>query len=626
MKYFKHLDIYGLTFNFTTFQSLYFKTFVGGLLSIISVSLMFIFCFLFGKDFFFKQNPKVLISNEKPTTYQIFNLTQNDLLLAWRINDLYGNEVDVSGKIYPIFYYFSIERNSVSRKIIKSTRISLEYSKCHYVSRSDLDWLSDLNNYYCVDFNNLPSGGGTENSFFYYFAIYISYCENGIEYSEDKCASLSDLSSIIEKQWEFELIYPEYYFQPNDLSKPLKISYSTYTQRLTKNLQKKDVFIFQNIQFKDDQGILFSQIKETEVMALSSHYSDYFLVEDNDLITTGQSSFIYYCEFYISKDFTQYSRSYLKLKDIIAVTGSIIKIIIVCFQVICNFYGRVERELKMVKNFIDFEKEKKPKMIKKIKIPKISNTLIINKCKPKEESIISLSVFNKSLNEKFKFLKINNMESQNNSFNSISQMKLNKEIFPSKTVMMNSDFPHNNNSNDLKLNGIQYEDFQNIIKNKSMFNSKIQNKLFSHINIFFYYFFGKFDCLFKNKKYIIYKMAQKYIKKMFDIEYYMQMIKELKFLEKIILQEEHRKCALQFLKNPNINNEEELNGFYGFISQEQELIGVEQIVNKFKEIHNIEYGFTNEKKMSLNIIINDIDNKIIDNLNNEIQKKIEENF
>ena len=155
MKYFKHLDIYGLTFNFTTFQSLYFKTFVGGFLSIISVSLMFIFCFLFGKDFFFKQNPKVLISNEKPTTYQIFNLTQNDLLLAWRINDLYGNEVDVSGKIYPIFYYFSIERNSVSRKIIKSTRITLEYSKCHYVSRSDLDWLSDLNNYYCVDFNNL---------------------------------------------------------------------------------------------------------------------------------------------------------------------------------------------------------------------------------------------------------------------------------------------------------------------------------------------------------------------------------------------------------------------------------------------------------------------------------------
>ena len=121
-------------------------------------------------------------------------------------------------------------------------------------------------------------------------------------------------------------------------------------------------------------------------------------------------------------------------------------------------------------------------------------------------------------------------------------------------------------------------------------------------------------------------MAQKYIKKMFDIEYYMQMIKELKFLEKIILQEEHRKCALQFLKNPNINNEEELNGFYGFISQEQELIGVEQIVNKFKEIHNIEYGLKKKKKMSLNIIINDIDNKIIDNLNNEIQKKIEENF
>ena len=317
---------------------------------------MFLLCFLFGRDFFYKENPRVLISNEKPTKYSIFNLTQNDLLLAWRINDLEGNEVNLTGKLYPIFYYFSIEKSSnsfhstgfraiafkanaieaiekssISGKIINSKRLNLKYSKCNYTRRSELDWLSDLNNYYCVDFNYLSFGGASENSFFYYFFIYISYCENGINYQENKCSSLNDLNTFIDNQWEFELIYPEYYFQPNDLSTPLKISYSSYKQTLTKNLQKKDIFTFQNVQFKDDQGILFSEITNTNIIALSSHTNDYLLVDDENLVSEGKKSFIYYCDFYMSKDFIQYSRSYLKIQDIFAVSASLIKIIIIFF-------------------------------------------------------------------------------------------------------------------------------------------------------------------------------------------------------------------------------------------------------------------------------------------------------
>ncbi len=625
MKCFKQIDMYGPIFTFTVFHSRHYKTIIGGILTIISIILILLLCFLSGKDFFFKENPKVLISNEKPTKYTIFNLTQNDLLLAWRINDINGNEVNLTGKLYPIFYYFSIERSSISRKIISSNRINLKYSKCNYTRRSELDWLSDLNDYYCVDFSNLSFGGASENSFFYYFSIYISYCENGINYNESKCSSLNDLNSFIDNQWEFELIYPEYYFQPNDLSKPLKISYSSYQQTLTKNLQKKDVFTFQNVQFKDDKGILFSDITNTNVIALSSYTSDYFLVEDENLVSEGKNSFIYYCDFYMSKDFIQYSRSYLKIQDIIAVSTSIIKIVIIIFEFISNFYGTAEREMKIIKSFINFDKEKKQQMIKKIHIPKICNTLIINKSKQfskNPDSFFSYSKISQNSGSGNNILKLNNISSS--SFDNFDN-EIKNEIRISKTMVFNLSHNELIKEKKIDISNIQYKNFQKIIANKSLFHYNPGQTKYNHGFLFKFYAFGNLDCLRNDKNYKIYKKAKKYIERLFDISYYIQIIKELKFLESIILEEEYRKLALQFLKNPNIHNEKELNFFYGNIYQDQELFNFDIIVNKFKELRDIEYGFkVNNTNKKLDVVINDIDNKIISFLDNDIQNKIEQ--
>ena len=626
MKCFKQIDMYGPKFTFTVFHSMHYKTLIGGILTIISIILILVLCFLVGRDFFFKENPKVLISNEKPTKYTIFNLTQNDLLLAWRINDLNGNEVNLTGKLYPILYYFSIERNSISRNIINSNRINLKYSKCNYTKRSELDLLSDINNYYCVDFSNFSFGGASENSFFYYFSIYISYCENGINYDENKCSSLNDLNSFIDNQWEFELIYPEYYFQPNDLSKPLKISYSSYTQHLTKNLQKKDVFTFQNVQFKDDQGILFSRITNTNVIALSSYTSDYFLVDDENLVTEGKNSFIYYCDFYMSKDFIQYSRSYLKIQDIIAVSTSIIKIVIIIFQFIGNFYGIVEREMKIIKSFVDFDKEKKQEMITKINIPKICNTLIINKTKQYSGNLDSFFSFSNNISQNSgsdnNILKLNHMSSS--SFDNCDN-DIKKGIKISKTMGFNLSQKDEIKEKNIESSNIEYKNFQKLIANKSLLHYNSGQKIYNNRFLFKFYVFGNLDCLRNDKTYKIYKIAKKYTERLFDITYYIQIIKELKFLETIILEEEYRKIALHFLKNPNIHNEKELNFFYGNIFQEQELINFDIIVKKYKELRDIEYGFkVNNNNKKINVVINDIDNKIISFLDNDIQKKIKQ--
>jgi hypothetical protein len=264
-------------------------------------------------------------------------------------------------------------------------------------------------------------------------------------------------------------------------------------------------------------------------------------------------------------------------------------------------------------------------MIKKIKIPKICNSLIINNKKQYSKyydysiSDSNLSQNNGSENNILKLNHMNSSSIDNNYKDIIKGIKI------SKTMDFNLSQKEDIKEKKIKMSNIEYKNFQKIISNKSIFDSNLGN-IYNSSFLSKFYAFGNFDCLRHNKNYKIYGLAKRCTEKLFDITYYIQIIKELKFLEAIIYEEEYRKMALQFLKNPNIHNEKELNFFYGNIFQAQELINFDIIVNKFKELRDIEYGFkeNSDSYKKSNVVINDIDNKIISFLNNDVQNKIEQ--
>ena len=80
-----------------------------------------------------------------------------------------------------------------------------------------------------------------------------------------------------------------------------------------------------------------------------------------------------------------------------------------------------------------------------------------------------------------------------------------------------------------------------------------------------------------------YKLARKYILKVLDFSYYIELNKEIKFLEKILLQYDYRKTAIQYIRNPNINNENELINYFGIINLEQEIEKFQFMIDKFKQ-------------------------------------------
>ena len=638
MKCFQSLDFFGPPFNFTLFNEEKYKTSIGGFLSLTSFIISIVLLFVIGSEFFFRENPKILISNEKPNRYDIVNINKNDLLIAWKIADKNGNKVNISNKIYPFIYYFNIQKSSLSNKIIQSNKIQLNYSVCNITTKSEYDSLWDFNNYYCINYDNYSFGGDIENDELHYFGIYLSYCEDGGDYSssKSKCISLDILKDIGKKEWYFEFIYPEFYFKPDDDGNPLKITYSKYKYQLSVNLQRKDEFNFHKVISRDDQGILTPSIKENHKYAFFSHEYQYILKNDDELFEEKRETFFYFLSFYLIKDISKYNRSFMKIPDLTAMVGTLIKIEIFFFSLLSNFFGKILREADIIERYISFKPERKTKIfdlnIKPIiyqsNIQKIKKNNIIDLYKNKlnNENTNDNYINNENSNYKLNHLLSNSSEIINDSFKYGN--KINNKFINRTDINREIKEPNNMNNYDIynKISNykIKYNkklknttiinnkmfkskklkaknNYKNVIENKNFFFEKISKKLLNLPLIIKYYFLPckKFIKKSKQSKELYqYNLARKYILKVLDFSYYINLNKEIKFLEKIILQYDYRKTAIQYIRNPNINNEDELINYFGIINLEQEIEKFQFMIEQFK-VKNVVLQKNREKLIPL---------------------------
>jgi len=638
MKCFQSLDFFGPPFNFTLFNEEKYKTSIGGFLSLTSFIISIVLLFVIGSEFFFRENPKILISNEKPNRYDIVNINKNDLLIAWKIADKNGNKVNISNKIYPFIYYFNIQKSSLSNKIIQSNKIQLNYSVCNITTKSEYDSLWDFNNYYCINYDNYSFGGDIENDELHYFGIYLSYCEDGGDYSssKSKCISLDILKDIGKKEWYFEFIYPEFYFKPDDDGNPLKITYSKYKYQLSVNLQRKDEFNFHKVISRDDQGILTPSIKENHKYAFFSHEYQYILKNDDELFEEKRETFFYFLSFYLIKDISKYNRSFMKIPDLTAMVGTLIKIEIFFFSLLSNFFGKILREADIIERYISFKPERKTKIfdlnIKPIiyqsNIQKIKKNNIIDLYKNKlnNENTNDNYINNENSNYKLNHLLSNSSEILNDSFKYGN--KINNKFINRTDINREIKEPNNMNNYDIynKISNykIKYNkklknttiinnkmfkskklkaknNYKNVIENKNFFFEKISKKLLNLPLIIKYYFLPckKFIKKSKQSKELYqYNLARKYILKVLDFSYYINLNKEIKFLEKIILQYDYRKTAIQYIRNPNINNEDELINYFGIINLEQEIEKFQFMIEQFK-VKNVVLQKNREKLIPL---------------------------
>jgi hypothetical protein len=362
--FFSNLDIFGRKINFLFKTQNSFKTCLGGIFTICSLLLIILFSFIIGGDFYYGTNPNINYETVVPRNYSLpLSLNTNNFLLAWRIEYYRKNFLDLNKNkiLWPITRHFSYKRNS-SDNLVLIKHEEIPTRKCNTQNAKIKDFTEnyDIEEWYCLDWTtgNYTLGGFFDGDYVDAFQTQLYMCEGGAAYSKlnPNCTKIEEYEEF-EKQnnkIQISIMYPHYFFVTEDLEDPLKLYYKNYYNYLSEKTFRIDRLFFQMVNLLDDQGIIFEHnYKDTEISFFDMQSDSNF-----NKIIEGGSSQIYEFNIYMEKSSLNIKRSFMKLHDLYAKLGGIIKIILVLFSALNGFFNFYAFQIEVLKEIFTLETEK----------------------------------------------------------------------------------------------------------------------------------------------------------------------------------------------------------------------------------------------------------------------------
>ena len=373
LKILEQIDILGIKFHLYTGNNIKRRTPFGGILTILLVLLSIIIFLIFGNNFINRKNPTITMSIENNLKYDFLNFKKEQLLFAFRIEDYDAHFIDVTNILYFKIYYYITEKGDNGETGEYHSKIRDDFLPYHICNDSDFPDINLTKTYgklFCPEFGENKFGGYWDSPNLYYFEIQVFFCENGTHYSSNnkKCTSLNTLREFLNQDHPkfFAFYYPLIEFNPLSYDQPLIRRYKNLYYCLSYRLQRNDDIFLKKTILNDDKGWLFNSNKNITKWGVDSIISTYAYFSNEDLVKEGSSTKIYEINLYTTMDKNYYTRYYVKLQNVIAVTGSIINIFIYFFEAISHFVGENIQKLDFIKNTFDYD-DRKSKKIKIIK-------------------------------------------------------------------------------------------------------------------------------------------------------------------------------------------------------------------------------------------------------------------
>jgi hypothetical protein len=624
VKYLNYLDVFGTTFHFTTMNDSKFRTPIGALLSILCFIVITVFCFIFGRDFLFKKNPRVLTQIVVPDKYRDpFRMTADNFVIPWRLTDLKNLPIDFENKFYPIITYQKFETNSSGQYLIYKRQIDIVKCNETFAKVPEFTENFPVNNYYCMDWSqdNYTLGGNWDGHYLNTFDITIYFCKDGQNFSpESNCTDINIVKDSFNQFIYFDILYPEYYFVPEDLDNPLRISYKTYYYLLSLNIQKIDRLFFKEVFLYDDQGWIVTEHEESKILGAADLKSDFNYFDSSQYGVDGNPSIFYSIEFYTQKNYDKIYRSYMKFQDFAAVIGGFMKIVLVAGGLFSFLFNDIIRDEIIYNMLFEYQPINDENNVNVQRYSRINTDIQLkNFKKERVESKLSLS-------NNIKKSHLNNLKDTSNS-NSISNniflsTNLNlkdvsnlEKINPSTIINHENLVPKNNNDSNLNkindLNKMYKLERKSIINTTKQSNYKLNTEIKNKSLNFGIWFSIKVNyCpskFFKNnpEKEKVFVFLNNYLKERLDVVHY---LKKLEIIDRMrtLFFNYYQNLSFEFLKTPNLCNESEMKNFDLKIDKNAEE-NFNDLVDYFS------YRFNNKE-------LDQVDENLLNYINPEIKK------
>ena len=344
VRFLELIDIYGTPLNFTILGNSFHKTVIGGVFTLITI-LFLVVCFInSGKDFYLRENPNFIYQKFTNSKYSKVNFSNENMFFAARIEDNDGNGIDLSS-------YFNISLIYTQREesYYKTTTLPLmncmnyDYQKLRFQDGFDQRISMGLN---CFDLSNVTLGGNWEIDYTYYLTLSLTPCMNSTT------IICNDPTLIFDKYSTglFLNIYSNYYYTDlQDFINPLKISFKNFDTKIDPEISKIFSYYMMEASIKTDLGILFNNPKNYSVYGFDNIVSDYH-------INNKDQKFILYFMYniYLGKQMESFQVTYVKLQDIFATLGGIMKLTLIFFGISSDYLSENEKSLSIINQIFDF--------------------------------------------------------------------------------------------------------------------------------------------------------------------------------------------------------------------------------------------------------------------------------
>ncbi|KRX05816.1 hypothetical protein PPERSA_02348 [Pseudocohnilembus persalinus] len=338
-------DIYGVEPKLFIDQQNKYKTKFGAFLSFLTLTILLVGCWIYGKELYYKQNPYTTISDVAVKNPERYNLTSQNFNFAFGLqNSNWIHYID------PTVYEFKLNLSIMKIKgtEIEQETIDLKPRRCtkddFTIDQEAFYSLGQLDNLFCINNQDgLFIQGDYGQEIFASITGSLSMCSDS---SKVECKSEAEILKTLQGNY-WGMYFTDDILNPKEFISPFtKVARNEYG--LVQGNQHKDVlFYFENVFLEDNTGIIFDEISQQQGLAFAS-------LKESQQSSNINGTFMDFGIRMQKVKQTKVYRNYTNLADVIANVGGILKISMVVFMFLADIVSSKLFLLRLVNEIFQF--------------------------------------------------------------------------------------------------------------------------------------------------------------------------------------------------------------------------------------------------------------------------------
>lgn len=321
-------DILGNHLTFEKEFSTTFKSLLGGFLSILLIVSSLILTLMFGNEVYERKAPVVFSLEEKIEESRLY---LKDMPMLFSFNLQTGAPLKDPDK----YFAFKVKRFSFSATLDITYEESLTLKLCDYkdfdMHQSFIKKFTDnvFTQFFCLTHNqDSYVFNSFANPFSAFYKIEFYKCDQSVT----NCPP--DLESIMQEVYILTT-FMNTYVDSSNFTDPIQYYEYTYAQQLSDSFMKRLYLSFTYDVYDSDNGWLLTDVKEYGFVSLSQSHLDINPIDGIDY-----KNMMYVVSFDSPNIRRVIKRSYLKLQELIAKVGGLVKGLTIALQLMFSHYLR----------------------------------------------------------------------------------------------------------------------------------------------------------------------------------------------------------------------------------------------------------------------------------------------